>query len=146
MNKTTKTFIPKEKDFQRKTYLVDASGKTLGRLASKVATVLIGKRKVVFAPDQLSGDQVIIINAKDIHVTGKKTTDKVYAHYTGYPGGHKSYTFEELNAKKPDEVVRRAVSRMLPKNKLGREMLRRLRIFGGAEHKHQAQKPIALEV
>lgn len=146
MNKTTKTFIPKEKDFQRKTYLVDASGKTLGRLASKVATVLIGKRKVVFAPDQISGDQVIIINAKDIHVTGKKTTDKVYAHYTGYPGGHKSYTFEELNAKKPDEVVRRAISRMLPKNKLGREMLRRLRIFGGAEHKHQAQKPIALEV
>ena len=146
MNKTTRTFIPKEKDFQRKTYLVNASGKTLGRLASKVATVLIGKRKVVFAPDQISGDQVIIINAKDIHVTGKKTTDKVYAHYTGYPGGHKSYTFEELNAKKPDEVVRRAISRMLPKNKLGREMLRRLRIFGGAEHKHQAQKPIALEV
>lgn len=146
MNKTTKTFIPKEKDFQRKTYLVDASGKTLGRLASKVATVLIGKRKVVFAPDQISGDQVVIINAKDIHVTGKKVTDKMYAHYSGYPGGHKSYSFEELIARKPEEVVRRAISRMLPKNKLGREMLRRLRIFGGAEHKHQAQKPVALEV
>ncbi len=146
MNKSMKTFLPKEKDFNRKTYLVNASGKTLGRLASKVATVLMGKRKVVFAPDQLSGDQVIVINSKDIHVTGRKTTDKMYAHYSGYPGGHKSYSFEELIARKPEEVIRRAVSRMLPKNKLGREMLRRLRVFAGAEHNHQAQKPVALEV
>ncbi len=141
-----KTFIPKEKDFNRKTYLVNASGKTLGRLASKVAQVLIGKGKVVFAADQLSGDQVVVVNAKEIHVTGKKMTDKVYAHYTGYPGGHKSYTFEELLARKPEEIIKRAVSRMLPKNKLGREMMRRLRVYAGGEHNQQAQKPVNLEV
>ena len=141
-----KTFIPTEKDFARKAYLVNASSKTLGRLASKVATVLIGKRKAVFATDQISGDQVIVINAREIHVTGKKSTEKIYKHYSGYPGGLKTYTFEELMARKPEEIIARAVSRMLPKNKLGREMLRRLRIFAGAEHNHQAQKPIALEV
>lgn len=141
-----KTYLPTEKDFNRKTYLVDATGKTLGRLASKVATTLIGKRKAVFAPDQVSGDQVIVINAKDIHVTGKKTTQKIYKHYTGYPGGLKTYSFEELLARKPEEIIERAVSRMLPKNKLGREMLRRLRVYAGAEHNHQAQKPVAMEV
>ena len=141
-----KTFIPTEKDFDRKTYLVNASGKTLGRLASKVATVLIGKRKAVFAVDQISGDQVVVINAKEVYVTGKKATDKIYKHYSGYPGGHKTYSFEELLAKKPEEIIERAVSRMLPKNKLGREMLRRLRVYAGAEHQQQAQKPIALEV
>ncbi len=141
-----KTFLPTEKDFDRKTYLVNASGKTLGRLASKVATVLIGKRKAVFAPDQLSGDQVIVINATEVHVTGKKKEQKIYKHYSGYPGGLKTYSFEELMAKKPEEIIERAVSRMLPKNKLGREMLRRLRVYAGAEHNHQAQKPVALEV
>lgn len=141
-----KTFLPKEKDHDRKTYLVNASGKVLGRLATQVAGKLIGKGKVTFAVDQISGDQVVVINAKEIRVTGRKTTDKVYAHYTGYPGGHKSYTFEELIARKPEEIIKRAVSRMLPKNKLGREMLRRLRVYAGAEHQQQAQKPIALEI
>ena len=141
-----KTFIPTEKDFDRKTYLVNASGKTLGRLASKVANVLIGKTKAVYAVDQISGDQVVVINAREIYVTGKKTTDKIYKHYSGYPGGHKTYSFEELLAKKPEEIIERAVSRMLPKNKLGREMLRRLRVYAAAEHKQQAQKPIAMEV
>lgn len=141
-----KTFIPTEKDFARKTYLVNASGKTLGRLASKVATVLIGKGKAVFANDQISGDQVIVINAKEIFVTGKKSSQKIYKHYSGYPGGLKTYSFEELLAKKPEEIIERAVSRMLPKNKLGREMLRRLRVYAGAEHNHQAQQPVALEV
>lgn len=141
-----KTYLPTEKDFARKTYLVDATGKTLGRLATKVATTLIGKGKTCWAKDQLSGDQVVVINAKSVYVTGKKPEQKIYNHYSGYPGGLKTYTYEELLAKKPEEIIKRAVSRMLPKNKLGREMLRRLRIFAGGEHTHQAQKPEKLEV
>ena len=140
-----KTFTPTEKDFARKTYLMDATGKTLGRLASRVAALLIGKGKPVFAPDRLSGDHVIIVNAKNIHVTGKKIKQKIYKHYSGYPGGLKTYRYEELMAKKPAEILERAVSRMLPKNKLGREMLRRLRIYPDAAHSHQAQQPVALE-
>ena len=143
---TTKTFIPKEKDFARKTYLINASGKTLGRLATRVASLLIGKGKACFSYDQLSGDNVVVINAKEIYVTGKKTTDKIYKHYSGYPGGQKTYRFEELMAKDPTEIILRAVSRMLPKNKLGREMLRRLRVFAGSEHNQKAQQPISLEV
>lgn len=141
-----KTFRPKEKDFARKTYLIDASGKTLGRLATRVAQLLIGKGKTCYAKDQLSGDQVVVINARAIHVTGKKRKQKLYKHYSGYPGGLKTYSFEELAARRPEEIILRAVSRMLPKNKLGREMLRRLRIYAGAEHRQQAQKPIPLEV
>ncbi len=141
-----KTYLPVEKDFARKTYLVDASGKTLGRLATRVASVLIGKGKTVFARDQISGDQVVVINAKEIYVTGKKKEQKIYKHYTGYPGGIKTYSFEELLAKDPEEIILRAVSRMLPKNTLGREMLRRLRVYAGGEHKQQAQKPEKLEV
>ncbi len=141
-----KTFIPSEKDFARKTYLVDASGKTLGRLATKVASTLIGKGKACFAKDQISGDQVVVINAKSVYVTGKKPEQKIYKHYTGYPGGLKTYTYEELMAKKPEEIIMRAVSRMLPKNKLGREMLRRLRVYAGDKHNQQAQKPEKLEV
>jgi len=141
-----KTAIPKESDFARKTYLIDASGKTLGRLASRIATLLIGKHKTFFAPDKLSGDQVVVINASKVYVTGKKITQKIYKHYTGYPGGLRTYRFEELMPKKPEEILKRAVSRMLPKNKLGREMLRRLRLYAGPEHSQQAQKPIPLEV
>ncbi len=141
-----KTFIPAEKDFKRKTYLVDASGKTLGRLATRIASVLIGKGKTVFAYDKLSGDQVIVINAKKIHVTGKKALQKIYTHYSGYPGGIKTYAFEKLLEKDPEQIITRAVSRMLPKNKLGREMLRRLRVYAGPEHGQQAQKPVKLEV
>ena len=140
-----KTYIPKEKDFARQTYLMNASGKTLGRLATKVASLLIGKGKTFFSKDQLSGDQVVVINAKEIYVTGKKPQQKIYNHYTGYPGGLKTYTFETLLAKRPEEIITRAVSRMLPKNKLGREMLRRLRVYAGPEHKQQAQKPQTIE-
>ena len=141
-----KTFLPREKDFDRKTYCVNASGKTLGRLATRVATLLIGKGKTCFAVDQISGDQVIVINARQVYVTGKKAVQKIYNHYSGYPGGRKTYRYEELLEKNPEEIIMRAVSRMLPKNKLGREMLRRLRVYAGAEHRQQAQKPIALEV
>ena len=141
-----KTFRPTEKDFERKTYLVNASGKTLGRLATRVASTLIGKGKACFATDQLCGDQVVVVNAKEIYVTGKKVKQKMYKHYTGYPAGLRTYTFEELQAERPEEIIKRAVSRMLPKNKLGREMLRRLRIFAHAKHAHQAQQPLPLEV
>ncbi len=110
------------------------------------ATVLIGKRKTVFAPDQLSGDQVVVVNAKEVYVTGKKPEQKIYKHYSGYPGGLKTYRYEELLVKKPEEILKRAVSRMLPKNKLGREMLRRLRIYAGPKHLQQAQQPIPMEV
>lgn len=141
-----KTHIAKENEFKKMTYLVDASGKTLGRLATRIATILIGKGKTVFAKDQLCGDQVIVVNAKKIYVSGRKPKQKIYNHYSGYPGGLKTYTFEELLAKKPEEIITRAVSRMLPKNTLGREMLRRLRVYAGSEHNQQAQKPVTLEV
>ena len=141
-----KTYIPQEKDFARKTYLVDASGKTLGRLATRVASVLIGKGKACFAYDQISGDPVVVVNAKKVYVTGQKVKQKIYKHYSGYPGGLKTYRFEELMEKKPEEIILRAVSRMLPKNKLGREMLRRLRVYSGPEHDQKAQKPVPLEI
>jgi large subunit ribosomal protein L13 len=141
-----KTYRATEKDFDRKTYLIDADGKTLGRLATRVASLLIGKGKTVISHDQLAGDQVIIVNAEKIYVTGKKKEQKVYTHYTGFPGGFKSATLEELLEKKPEEVLLKAVERMLPKNKLGREMLRRLRVYAGKEHRQSAQKPIRLEV
>ena len=142
-----KTYIPTEKDLDRKVYLVNASGKNLGRLASRVATLLIGKGKPFFAMDQLCGDQVIVINAKEIEVTGpSKKSKKLYTHYTGYSGGLKTITYEKLLDKKPETIITRAVNRMLPKNKLGQEMRRRLRVYAGAEHQQQAQKPIPIEV
>ena len=144
--RSNRTYIPTEKDFERKAYLVNAEGKTLGRLATRIATVLIGKGKTVFAPDQLSGDYVVVINAKGVHVSGKKKKQKIYTHYTGYSSGLRTINFERLIEKKPEEVILRAVSRMLPKNKLGREMLRRLRVYAGSEHRQQAAKPIPLEV
>lgn len=141
-----KTYLPTERDFAKKTYLVDAAGKTLGRMATRIATLLIGKGKPCFAMDQMSGDQVVVINAAKVHVTGQKKKQKIYKHYSGYPGGLKTYTFEELMDENPAEIILRAVSRMLPKNKLGREMLRRLRVYAGKEHLQQAQQPIACEV
>lgn len=140
-----KTFRATEKDFNRKTYLIDASGKTLGRLSTKIASLLMGKGKTSYAPDQLSGDQVIVINAAKVHVTGNKSEAKIYTHYTGYAAGLRTTTFERLMAKKPETIITQAVKRMLPKTKLGREMQRRLRVFAGAEHVHSAQKPVTIE-
>lgn len=141
-----KTYIPKEKDFKRKTYLVDASGKTLGRLATRVASVLIGKGKAYIVKDMLCGDQVVVVNAEKIRVSGKKAEAKLYTYYTGYTGGLKTCTFEEMKEKHPERIILKAVSRMLPKNKLGREMQRRLRVYAGAHHEQQAQKPTPLEI
>lgn len=141
-----KTFRVNEKDIEHKVYLVNAEGKTLGRLAVKVATLLIGKGKPYFAKDQLVGDYVVVINAAKVKITGRKAEQKLYTRYSGYPGGLTTSTYEEVMEKNPVEIVRRAVSRMLPKNALGEEMRRRIRIFEGAEHNQQAQKPIAIEV
>jgi large subunit ribosomal protein L13 len=141
-----KTFIPKDKDINRKTYLIDASGKTLGRLATRAASLLIGKGKACFSKDQLVGDQVIVINAAKIYVTGKKKQQKVYTRYTGFAGGIRSITLEKLLEKKPADVITKAVTRMLPKNRMGDVMAKRLRVFPGAEYNHKAQKPITIEV
>jgi large subunit ribosomal protein L13 len=141
-----KTFIPTEKDIARKTYLIDADGKTLGRMATKVASLLMGKGKTCFMPDKLTGDQVVVINAAKVHVTGKKQENKIYTHYTGYSSGLKTSTYEQLMAKKPAEIIMRAVSRMLPKNRIGDVMLKRLRVYAGSEYRNKAQKPTKIEV
>lgn len=141
-----KTFIPSEKDIARKSYLIDAEGKTLGRMSTKIASLLIGKGKTCFQPDKLTGDQVIVINAEKICVTGNKKKDKVYTHYTGFASGLKTYTYEQLMEKNPTEIIVRAVKRMLPKNRIGDVMLKRLRVYPGTEYRNQAQKPIKIEV
>ena len=131
---------------ERKWYVVDAADKTLGRLATEVATVLRGKNKPIYTPHVDTGDYVIIINAAKIKVTGNKLNDKVYYHHTGYTGGLKQVTLQELLAKKPEEVVSHAVKGMLPKNALGRAMFKKLFVYAGPEHKHAAQKPEVLEI
>lgn len=141
-----KTFRIADKNIEHKVWLINAEGKTLGRLATKVAGLLLGKGKAYFSHDQLCGDYVVVINAAKVKVTGRKPEQKTYTHYSGYPGGLKQYSYEDLIAKKPSEVITRAVSRMLPKHSLGEEMRRRLRVFDGAEHNQQAQKPVAIEV
>lgn len=141
-----KTFRIADKDIEHKVWLINAEGKTLGRLATKIAGLLLGKGKPYFAHDQLCGDNVVVINAAKVKITGRKAEQKNYTHYSGYPGGLKEYKYEDLIEKKPTEVLTRAVSRMLPKHSLGEEMRRRIRIFEGAEHNQQAQKPVAIEV
>lgn len=140
-----KTFNPNQKDIIHKTYLFDASGKTLGRLATRVASLLIGKGKTFVSPDVLCGDYVVVVNAEKVHVTGQKRKQKIYTHYTGYSGGLRTVTFEKLQAVKPEEIITLAVSRMLPKNRLGDEMLRRLRVYRGPEHRQKAQNPIVVK-
>ena len=141
-----KTFIPTEKDIARKTYLIDADGKTLGRMSTKIASLLLGKHKTCFQPDKLTGDQVVVINARKVHVTGKKKEDKTYTHYTGYSSGLKIYNYEQLMAKNPAEIILRAVKRMLPKNRIGDVMLKRLRVYPDADYRNKAQKPTTIEV
>jgi len=126
-------------------YIVDASGKTLGRLASEVARRLRGKHKPEFTPHVDTGDYIVVINAKQIKVTGKKTTDKIYYSHSGYPGGIKQITFEKLLAKNPERVIEKAVKGMLPKNPLGRAIYRKLKVYAGTEHPHAAQQPQALD-
>lgn len=139
-----KTFMASPATIDRKWYVVDATGMTLGRLASEVASVLRGKNKPIFTPHIDTGDYVIIINAEKIAVTGKKLDQKVYYHHSEYVGGMKSATLREKLNKKPEEVIERAVKGMLPKGPLGREMYKKLFVYAGPEHKHAAQKPETL--
>ncbi len=139
-----KTFMASPATIDRKWYVVDATGMTLGRLASEVASVLRGKKKPIFTPHMDTGDYVIIINAEKVAVTGKKLDQKVYYHHSDYVGGMKSATLREKMNKKPEEVIEHAVKGMLPKGPLGREMYKKLFVYAGPEHKHAAQKPEAL--
>jgi len=139
-----KTFVLKERDMKRQTYVVDAEGKILGRLATQAATLLIGKHKPEYTPFLDCGDSVIVVNARKIRVTGKKREQKSYRHYTGYPGGLRSRSLGTLLEARPEEVIREAVRKMLPSNKLGRRMLGHLRVYAGAEHRQSAQKPVPL--
>lgn len=139
-----KTFMASPATIDRKWYVVDAAGMTLGRLASEVAKVLRGKNKPIFTPHMDTGDYVIIVNAEKIQVTGKKLDQKIYYHHSDYVGGMKQTTLKEKLAKKPEQVIELAVKGMLPKGPLGRQMYRKLYVYAGPEHKHAAQKPEVL--
>ena len=139
-----KTYMANPDKIERKRYVVDAEGQTLGRLAAEVAKVLRGKNKPEFTPHIDTGDNVIVINAEKIKVTGKKLDQKVYYHHSDYVGGMKETTLREMMAKKPEQVIELAVKGMLPKGPLGRTMIKKLHVYAGAEHAHQAQKPEVL--
>lgn len=141
-----KSFMANPSTVERKWYVVDAEGKTLGRLASEVAKVLRGKNKPIYTPHIDTGDYVIIVNAEKVNTTGKKLDQKIYYHHSEYVGGMKEATLKEVMAKKPEFVITHAVKGMLPKGPLGREMLKKLHVYAGPEHKHTAQKPEVLEV
>ena len=141
-----KTYMAKKKDIKHKWYVVDADGKILGRLATRIAIVLRGKHKPEFTPHVDCGDGVIVINASKIRVTGKKLTDKEYVTFSGYPGGRKVTTMEEMMKRDPTKVIRLAVKRMISDTPLGRDMLKKLKIYPGAEHEHKAQAPVELKV
>lgn len=136
-----KTYSAKPADIERKWYVVDAADKTLGRLASQIATRLRGKHKVIYTPHMDTGDFIVVVNADKVKLTGKKWSDKLYQHHTGYMGGLKTASAQELLSKKPKELIRHAVKGMLPKNNLGRGLLKKLKIYTGASHPHQAQQP-----
>lgn len=141
-----KTYMPNEAAIERKWYVVDATGLTLGRLASEVAKVLRGKNKPIFTPHADTGDYVIVVNAEKITVTGKKLSDKIYYRHSDYVGGMKEATLKEMLDKKPEKVVELAVKGMLPKGPLGRKMYTKLFVYAGPEHKHAAQKPEELKL
>ncbi len=141
-----KTYSAKAEEVQREWYVVDAKGKTLGRLASEIARRLRGKHKAVYTPHVDTGDYIVVINAAQVRVTGNKARDKMYHRHTGYIGSLKSISFEKLMASKPERAIELAVKGMLPKNPLGRAMFRKLRVYAGAEHGHAAQQPKPLEI
>jgi large subunit ribosomal protein L13 len=141
-----KTTHARQEDVTRDWYLVDATDKVLGRLASEIAHRLRGKHKVIFAPYMDAGDFVIVVNAEKISLTGKKLTDKIYYHHSGYPGGIKAMAAGKMLKEKPEELLRKAVRGMLPKNTLGRAMLKKLKIYAGGDHPHEAQCPRVLSL
>ncbi len=135
------TYFPKEGEIARKWYVVDASGQPLGRLASRVARILMGKENPKYTPFLDTGDHVVVINAEQVKITGMKTEQKSYHHYTGYPGGLRSEALNKRMVRKPELVIEEAVARMLPKNKLGKQMFTKLKVYKGDKHPHAAQKP-----
>ena len=141
-----KTYSAKPETVERPWYVVDAEGKALGRLASEIATRLRGKHKPVYTPHVDTGDYIIVVNADKVRVTGRKETDKVYYHHSGFPGGIKSITLDKLREKAPHRIIETAVRGMLPKGPLGRDMFRKLRVYAGSEHNHAAQQPQPLEL
>lgn len=141
-----KTFIAKPDEVNRKWLVVDAEGKVLGRLATEVATILRGKHKPIYAPHMDVGDHVIIINAGKVRLTGRKAQTKRYYRHTGYPGGLRSESFSELLSKHPERILEKAIWGMLPHNRLGRKMYKKLKIYSGTEHPHEAQKPEKYEI
>ena len=141
-----KTYVTKPADIERKWYVVDADGETLGRLASKIAVILRGKHKPIYSPSVDCGDYVIVLNADKISVTGQRLDQKVYYRHSGYPGGLRSITLREQLKRYPTRPVELAVKGMLPKNKLGRKMFKKLKVYTGSEHQHHAQEPVVLEL
>ena len=141
-----KTFSAKTETVQRDWFLIDANGKTLGRLATEIARRLRGKHKAVYTPHVDTGDYIVVINAEKVHVTGNKASDKMYYNHSGYMGGLKAISFEDLIQKAPERVIETAVKGMLPKNPLGRAMFRKLKVYAGSKHNHAAQQPQALEI
>jgi large subunit ribosomal protein L13 len=141
-----RTFSPKAADIQRQWHVIDASDVVLGRLASQTARLLRGKHKPIFAPHIDTGDFVIVVNAAKVALSGNKLHDKMAYRHSGYPGGLRSLSYAELMARSPERVVEKAVKGMLPKNALGRQMLRKLKVYAGPEHPHQAQQPVPFEI
>jgi large subunit ribosomal protein L13 len=136
-----KSYMAKPNEIDRKWYVIDAEGKVLGRLATEVATILSGKNKPIYTPHVDTGDFVIIINADKIKLTGKKLEQKHYIYHTGHPGGLKEISYERMIEEKPEKIIQLAVKGMLPKNSLGRKMIKKMKVYSGAEHKHEAQQP-----
>ena len=141
-----KTFSAKPESVKRDWFVIDAEDKVLGRLAAEIAHRLRGKHKAEYTPHVDTGDYIVVINADKVAVTGNKMKNKLYHHHTGYPGGLKTVNFEKLQATKPEMIIEKAVKGMLPKNPLGRDMFRKLKVFAGSEHDHAAQQPKALEI
>ena len=141
-----KSFMVKKEQAEHRWFVVDASEQILGRMAAKIAPILMGKNKPTYTPHVDTGDYVIVLNADKIKVSGKKAETKEYDYYTHFPGGHKFVKFSTMMSKRPERVIELAVRRMLPKNKLGRVMLKKLKVYRGAEHDHQAQQPESLEL
>lgn len=141
-----KTYFATNSNVEQKWYVIDASGKVLGRLATQIAKYLRGKHKPEYTPHADAGDYIIVINADKIKVTGKKEQEKIYYSHSGYPGGLKEITFDKLRAKNPIQIIERAVKGMLPKNPLGREMLRKLKVYADSQHPHAAQQPTEINL
>jgi large subunit ribosomal protein L13 len=146
MAPSQRTYVAKPTDRERNWLIVDANGKTLGRLATQIADVLRGKRKPEYTPHIDTGDFVVVVNAEKIHVSGNKRQDKRYYRHSGYPGGLRSRSFEEMLAKRPEDIIRLAVKGMMPRNRLARKQITKLKIYAGPEHPHVAQKPQTLEI